>query len=101
MVVARGDRLTVDDLPERVLAARAPVTDLLVTHDLGGEEVEADYKQQMRLLERRLLLRALERAGGVQTEAAKRLEMPLRTFVHKLKVLGIKRVKGGYDVIDD
>ena len=33
--------------------------------------------------------------------AAKQLDMPLRTFVYKLKTLGIKRKSGGYHVVDD
>ncbi|MEQ9319900.1 MAG: helix-turn-helix domain-containing protein [Polyangiaceae bacterium] len=38
-----------------------------------------------------MLLEALEETAGNQAEAARRLEMPRRTLVHKIKVLGLRR----------
>ncbi len=34
---------------------------------------------------------ALRRAGGNQTQAARLLDMPLRTLVHKIKSYGIQK----------
>ena len=34
---------------------------------------------------------ALERTGGNQSRAAELLQMPLRTLVHKIRTLGIKK----------
>jgi DNA-binding NtrC family response regulator len=38
-----------------------------------------------------LILRALHQHGGNQTEAAKALNLPLRTLVHKIQKYGIKK----------
>ena len=45
----------------------------------------------MRRYEARLILQALHKHDGNQTEAAKTLGLPLRTLVHKLKEYGIKK----------
>ncbi len=50
-----------------------------------------DFKEIMRNHEASVIEGALEACSGNQTEAARRLKMPLRTFVHKLKTLGIRR----------
>jgi DNA-binding NtrC family response regulator len=41
--------------------------------------------------EKEILVEALRQAGNSQTEAARLLDVPLRTLQHKLKVLGVKR----------
>jgi DNA-binding NtrC family response regulator len=41
--------------------------------------------EELRALERQRMLEALEATGGVQTRAAQRIGMPLRTFAFKLK----------------
>lgn len=61
-----------------------------VTEDLGRTGPVLDFKTQMQQAERRVLLAALQRADLNQTEAAKLLQMPLRTLVHKIKVLGLR-----------
>ena len=53
----------------------------------------ADFKACMEQAEVAILLGALERAGGNRKEAAALLQMPLRTFSHKLSQHGI-RAKG-------
>ena len=64
--------------------------------ELDGDMAASDYKSRMRAAEAKVLIDALERNAGVQVAAAKYLKMPVRTFVHKLKALGIKRDKGNY-----
>jgi transcriptional regulator with GAF, ATPase, and Fis domain len=49
---------------------------------------------------RQVLMDALARADGVQTRAAHMVGLPLRTFVHQMKGLGIKRARAGY-VVDE
>lgn len=61
-----------------------------VTEDLGHEGPVMDYKTQMLHAERRVLLAALQQAALNQTEAAKLLQMPLRTLVHKITTLGLR-----------
>ncbi|NOJ95293.1 sigma 54-interacting transcriptional regulator [Corallococcus coralloides] len=41
--------------------------------------------EELRTLERRRMMEALEATGGVQTRAAQLIEMPLRTFAFKMK----------------
>ena len=48
-------------------------------------------KQQTRAYETEIILEALRRASGNQTEAARLLKMPVRTLTHKMKELGIKK----------
>jgi transcriptional regulator with GAF, ATPase, and Fis domain len=74
-----------EPLPSRVsepASSAAPSTGGLKTR---LEQIEAD-----------LLLEALRASDWNQTEAARRLELPLRTLQHKIKVYGIKKL--GYGV---
>jgi two-component system, NtrC family, response regulator AtoC len=54
------------------------------------EQSSAKHKAMMREYETRVLTDALKRADGNQTQAAKALGLPLRTFVHKLTQLGVR-----------
>jgi DNA-binding NtrC family response regulator len=45
--------------------------------------------------EAELILDALHKAGGNQTEAARALQIPIRTLAHKMQALGIKKKYGG------
>ena len=53
------------------------------------------FRAQVDRLEASLLLRALRDARGSQAEAARILDIPLRTLQHRLKAHGIR--KGGYE----
>jgi DNA-binding NtrC family response regulator len=55
----------------------------------AGEE--GGLRERLRRYEVKLILGALDAAGGNQTEAARRLKVPLRTLAYKMKMLGIKR----------
>lgn len=87
VVIANSDEVTAEDLPERIQAIR----NTSITYDPSPSSLSAkDIKARMVGLEGRMMEEALKAARGNQTEAAKRLEMPLRTFVRKLKALGLK-----------
>jgi two-component system, NtrC family, response regulator AtoC len=58
----------------------------------SGTEESADLKMKLQRYESQLILEALRTARWNQTEAARQLGMPLRTLVHKIKVLGIKKL---------
>ncbi|WP_437752198.1 sigma 54-interacting transcriptional regulator [Sorangium sp. So ce1389] len=98
VVIAEGEWIAEEDLPERARAAppAAPAPE----HDLPGDGAElegappgADFlKARLQRCEADLIVEALRKAGGNQTEAARALGMPLRTLVYKLKALGIKRL---------
>ncbi|MEL6187154.1 MAG: sigma-54 dependent transcriptional regulator [Myxococcota bacterium] len=120
VVIAAGPRIDGDDLPAAILSSSSaredfvatpaspliahpkdpciqpgqlphqPEVEAEATEDLGHHGPILDFKTQMQQAERRVLLAALERAGLNQTEAAKLLQMPLRTLVHKIKVLGLR-----------
>lgn len=91
VVVSQGDVITPDDLPERLTAIRSgPSAIAPGAHPTPGES-DADFKERVRAYETKLILDALARTGGNQTQAAKLLRMPLRTMVHKIKSYGIKK----------
>ena len=48
-------------------------------------------REWLRSYEIKLILKALEKTGGHQSEAAKLLNMPRRTLVHKMKAYGIRK----------
>ena len=90
VVVCEGGRVGVDDLPPQLSHASrsdAPPGSLSPLEVDG----DADFKERVRAYETQLILDALRRTGGNQTQAAKILRMPLRTLVHKLRSLGIKK----------
>jgi len=96
VVITRGDRITLEDLPERVRAAAPATSDAPPpTTSLPPDDPLLDYKervrQRMQAYETDLILEALERHQGNQTEAAKALGMPVRTLAHKIQQYGIKK----------
>lgn len=75
MVLAKGHRLTVDDIPQNIktpASAPQPVP-------VAAEPAEAVSIRE-----------ALEKAGGNKTLAAKNLGMPLRTLYRRLKTYGLE-----------
>jgi transcriptional regulator with GAF, ATPase, and Fis domain len=103
VVIALGDILTVDDLPERVRAIslappplpRISSSDGPSSSASSGEfamgALSGDFRTRMERLEAELLTHALREAGWNQTEAARQLSMPLRTLVYKIRMHGIRR----------
>ncbi len=91
VVIAEGNRVSVDDLPEDISgqsAAPALTGPASFTSEADDDD---DFRSQLDKAEREILLRALARTDHNQTAAARQLRMPLRTLVHKLRVHGIKR----------
>ncbi|HRC58021.1 MAG TPA: sigma 54-interacting transcriptional regulator [Kofleriaceae bacterium] len=86
VVLAEGPAITLAELTERVRGTSAvapPVSE--------GELPAGDYKDHVRRYEVDLILKTLRAHGGNQTEAAKALQMPLRTLVHKIQTYGIRK----------
>lgn len=126
VVIAEADVIRVIDLPERVRAAAEtpvvaaaaasltpgsspapavvePPVEILEVDEDEDENIDSEdgppdgtFRAAMRRYEAKLLLSALRAADGNQTEAAKRLQLPRRTFQHKIKLHGIRRL--GYAV---
>ncbi|WP_437901987.1 sigma 54-interacting transcriptional regulator [Sorangium sp. So ce327] len=95
VVIARADEITDQDLPERIRAAAtagaAPPSGGLTepAPALASPEVGSvgELKTRLNDYEAEVILAALRAAGGNQTEAARRMGMPLRTFVRKISHL--------------
>ena len=86
VVLAEGRTIRVQDLSERITHAQQAAP--------GGTDegdVPRDYREHLRKYESELIVRALHKHGGNQTEAAKALGLPLRTLVHKIQLYGIKK----------
>jgi DNA-binding NtrC family response regulator len=119
VAIASSDIVEVRDLPERVREPRgqaklaagsakgasSPISLPGSAVPGGGEAQEAEvsgrlpalrgtFRERMEQLEVEVLMEALREAGWNQSEAARRLDMPLRTLQYKIKTHGIKR--GGY-----
>lgn len=76
MVLAKGHRLTVADIPQNILNP-APAASPAPAAETGSAEAVA-------------IRDALEKAGGNKTQAAKILGMPLRTLYRRLKTYGLE-----------
>ena len=89
VVLAEGKAIQLADLTEKVRGgARAPAQ---VEPEAIEDQGSADYRERVRKFETELIIRALHKANGNQTEAAKALNLPLRTLVHKIQTYGIKK----------
>ncbi len=78
VVLARGSLVTTADLP-------APVADAAPETDAGA----GTFVERVTRFERQLIVDALGRAGGVQTQAARLLGMSERHLRYKLKKYGL------------
>jgi len=95
VVIAESDSVKLRDLPERVRSASFEVLEGSMLPPLPRDaRLRGDgesFRACMERLETAVLTEAIDEVGGNQTEAAKQLDMPRRTLVHKIKVLGVKR----------
>jgi two-component system, NtrC family, response regulator AtoC len=78
MVLAEGDLLVAQDLPERIREARDPVQMQLASGELS-------VKKTMRVIEEILIRRALQKTKGNRTRAAEILEISHRALLYKIK----------------
>ncbi|MCY1043918.1 sigma 54-interacting transcriptional regulator [Corallococcus sp. bb12-1] len=94
-----GDVVEPHHLPPRMMGRKgtAPVpAGVESTPEAGRAVAEASagarppLAQELRELERRRMMEALEASDGVQTKAAALIGMPIRTFSFKLKQLGVQ-----------
>jgi DNA-binding NtrC family response regulator len=92
VVLAEGKTIALGDLTDRIRnAAHPPAAQPLGAVEGHEPALPADYKDHLRRYETELILRALHKANGNQTEAARALGMPLRTLVHKITTYGIRK----------
>ena len=83
VVLARGDEITVQDLPEFLRRERAGVEALEIDLPPQGVSLEA--------IETELIVKALERCGWNQTQAARYLDISRKTLIYRMERHGIRR----------
>ena len=90
VVLAEGNAITTADLTDRITGGsmRAQTVD---PEAAESGDMPADHKEHLKRYEAQLILKALHKHNGNQTEAAKALGLPLRTLVHKIHTYGIKK----------
>jgi two-component system response regulator PilR (NtrC family) len=81
VALASGPQIGLGDLPHEVSGAAGQPSPALVTLPESGCEIDNVLGE----IERRLILQALERAGGVRTVAAKSLGLTLRSLRYRLQ----------------
>jgi DNA-binding NtrC family response regulator len=101
VIVARGEMIAVDDLTERLRTLRdgRNVSGSSQTGEIAlfaqdaaeDDEEDLDFKDRVRMFEIDMILDALTATDWNQTEAARRLRIPLRTLVHKIRVYNLRR----------
>jgi len=88
LVVMREDgMIKVDDLPPKILSVGKGKSEVLGVTDIPEDGIE--YNGVVDRFEKDLLLKALEKTGGVKNRAAKLLNLNRTTFVEKLKRFNI------------
>jgi len=100
VVIAEGEWISVEDLPERVRASPRRITRSIENAEdaadsageAGAPSESGSMRARMQHYEAQLIVEALRGSHWNQTEAARNLGMPLRTLVHRMKILGIKKL---------
>ena len=81
VALAAGQTIGLGDLPRELSGAAAQATPALISLSEDG----CDLDEVLGEIERRFLLQALERTGGVRTQAAKLLGVTLRSLRYRLR----------------
>ena len=89
VLVCSGELIAKADLGERLARPSVPPPSEEPT---ASGAAAGDFKDRVQRYETGLILDALKRSGGNQTQAAKILGMPLRTLGHKMKGYGIRKL---------
>lgn len=87
VVLARGDEITLDDLPDFLRRERPAVEALRLDLPPSGISLEA--------VEKELILRALEKFGGNQTRAAQYLDISRKTLIYRMEKFGLRKETDG------
>lgn len=117
VVIAEGDTVTARDLPDRIRVLKVPAAPAAAppqrvvesrevaampeappapakeppAEEMGKGQAES-LKERLENAEAQFILEALRASGWNQTEAAKQLNMPLRTLQYKIKAFGITKI---------
>ena len=82
-MLARGDEITLNDLPDFLRRERPPVEALHLDLPAHGISLEAVGKE--------LIVRALERFDDNQTHAAQYLDISRKTLIYRLEKFGLRK----------
>jgi two-component system response regulator PilR (NtrC family) len=93
VALASGPQIGLGDLPKEISGAVAQPTPALLDLPEQGCDLDAVLAE----VERRLILQALERAGGVRTTAAKSLGLTLRSLRYRMQKLKMQSPEEGDD----
>jgi DNA-binding NtrC family response regulator len=92
VVIAHGDRIEVEDLPQRVVQGGGHAEPTIGPPPMASDDSShLDLRTRVRRYEVAVIVEALRAENGNQTHAARRLQIPLRTLVHRIKLLGIDK----------
>ncbi|MFA6055976.1 MAG: sigma-54 dependent transcriptional regulator [Thermodesulfovibrionales bacterium] len=80
--------ITLSDLPLEITAIEGIAGETGDPHEFSGNGVNLD--SIIEEIEKKYILKALERTNGVKTEAAKLLNLTFRSFRHRLQKYGLK-----------
>jgi len=84
VVMKENGVVTIDDLPSKI---RKQKREQPATSEVDLPEEGVDFNKMLIAYERELILKALEKCGGVKNKAAKMLNLKRTTLVEKLKRL--------------
>jgi two-component system NtrC family response regulator len=85
LVLSNGEEITENDLPDELRCIPQPPPNSPLQLELPDEGISLEG------IERELLLRALEKAGGNQTKAARYLDISRRTFIYRMEKHGLRQ----------
>ncbi len=83
VILTDSDEIQLHDLPKRMQIAEPPETNEGAFIELGEDGI--NLKETIDSLENRLIIEALQRAGGVKNKAAKLLGLNRTTLIEKMK----------------
>ena len=85
LVLSDGEEISENDLPDELRRVSTPASNSSLQLEIPDEGISLDS------VERELLLRALEKAGGNQTKAAQYLDISRRTFIYRMEKHGLRQ----------
>lgn len=89
VVLARGEEITLNDLPDFLRRERPAVEALHLDLPPQGISLEA--------VEKELIVRALEKFNGNQTHAAQYLDISRKTLIYRMEKFGLRKEAGVSD----
>jgi DNA-binding NtrC family response regulator len=90
-ILSAGPAIRVEDLPAHLARVGRPDATGAPPVEPVESDVTPDLATEIRSLERARIVEALERSGGVQTEAARALGISRRTLITRIEEYGLPR----------